>query len=353
MKLTHNSPGRLGQKKKNIFIIRLSHLALSVALLFLALVGSGCSSIKPESGYYVMDVDSALRTFRLYVPSSYDASEPLPLVIAMHGLLDSGNGFAKWTRFEDLAEERGFVVAFPDGVLSGWLSVPSNYELSPLMDTSLWRNKVDDVAFISQLIDDISLVLDIDEKRVYACGASNGGMMSYLLALQIPERIAAAASVAATMPRVFVPESDPNETVPFLLIHGTQDPIIPYEGGAVLGLDRLLEMEQDFDLLDLSVLDFLSAEETAAYWALWNQTEPTPLVEMLPDTDRRDATTVNRSTYSNGAGGTEVVLYTVEDGGHTWPGSKLFVPELFLGKTNHDIDATLVIWEFFEKFSKE
>jgi len=326
---------------------------LVVAASLLVFLSAGCPNPGSVSGEYLVETDEGTRQFRMFVPSSYDGTRTAPLVIAVHQLLHTTNDFAWVTNLESLAEEQGFIVVFPDGLLTGWLSVPEEYRPFPLVDFPSVRDVVDDVAFVSTLIDALSAGMNIDKGRVYVCGASNGGMMSYVLASELSDRVAAVAVVMATMPDCFMSQNEPGPPIPLLIMHGTADPVIPYEGGGILGLDLLLAFAQRVDLLNLSALNFLSAEETAAYWASWNQTDPTPSVEALPDTDPHDGTTVVRSTYSGGLDGSEVVLYTINGGGHTWPGAPEYLPEIVAGRTCRDIDATAVIWEFFQRFRRE
>lgn len=326
-------------------------LILSLVLLLIMLLTSGCPKIRPVSGYYYLEIEPGPRSFRLFVPSSYDGTEPMPLVIVLHAFFQNAWGAAWLTGFEELAEERGFIVMFPDSLLGLWLMLPHDYELPYLWQLEPLLDIVDDVAFISALIDTLSEEINIDQTRVYATGASNGGMMSYLLAMELSDRIAAAATVMTTMPEDYLSKQAPSHPVPMLIMHGSDDPVIPYEGGGMLGL--VFSLDWNLQLEDLLNFGFLSAEETAMYWASRNQTDPTPLVATLPDVDPKDGATVSRLTYTGGLGGSEVVFYIVEGGGHTWPGGRQYLPGVIVGNTCRDIDASTVIWEFFERFRRE
>lgn len=329
-------------------MLKTGMLAVLTPLLLLA---SGCSQILPASGNYFLQVDLTPRTFRMYVPSTYNAGTAIPLVIALHGLLDDGNGFAYATGLEKVAEERGFVVVFPDGLNRAWEAVRQDYILSELLDVSPRSDATDDVTFINTLIDTVAGALTIDDKRVYVTGSSNGGMMSFLLAQELTQRIAAIAVVSASLPADFSHEGALAPPMPLLMIHGTDDTVIPYKGGVVLGWEALLSGNED--ILNLTALNFLSVESSASRWARLNHTDTTPTVINLPDADPKDGTTVRKTTYENGAGGSQVVLYTVKGGGHTWPGGVERLPEFIGGATSRDIDASEIIWDFFDQFLRK
>lgn len=189
------------------------------------------------------------------------------------------------------------------------------------------EGKGDDVAFIGKLLDDLGTVVKVDEKRVYACGMSNGAMMCYRLGAELSDRIAAIAPVAGT---IAIEESKPKRPVPVLHIHGTKDTLVPFEvgQGKAPGFMRLK-----------SVQDSIQA------WVKLNECENQPKTEVL--SKGGDEMPVTRKTYAGGKGGAEVVLVTVEGGGHTWPGQK--PPVGFIGKSAMNVSANDLIWEFFQK----
>jgi polyhydroxybutyrate depolymerase len=187
----------------------------------------------------------------------------------------------------------------------------------------------DDVRFIGRLLDDLASLHRIDRRRVYATGMSNGGMMCYRLALEMPDRIAAIAPVAGTMP---VAGQPPDRPMPVLHFHGTADNVVAYEG--------VPESTQEH-------FSFLSVDESIGFWARQNACLPAPVVTELEDR-ADDGTTVRRLAYENEAGQQRVVLYRIDGGGHTWPGQK--PPPAILGKSTKDIDANDLIWDFFQRF---
>jgi polyhydroxybutyrate depolymerase len=182
------------------------------------------------------------------------------------------------------------------------------------------------VAFIGKLLDDLATVVNVDEKRVYACGMSNGAMMCYRLAAEMSDRIAAIAPVAGT---IAVRESQPARPVPVIHFHGTNDKLVPYETAA--GKVR-------------ASFRGMSVEDSISTWAKLNDCDDSSKatdVLSKPEDDLK----VTRTIYGPGMNGAEVVLIVVEGGGHTWPGRK----PRFRGKSALNLPANDLIWEFFEK----
>ena len=189
------------------------------------------------------------------------------------------------------------------------------------------EGKADDVAFIGNLLDDLGTVVKIDEKRVYACGMSNGGMMCYRLAAELSDRIAAIAPVAGT---IAIDENKPKRPVPVIHFHGSKDGIVPFEmaKGTAPAFMKLK-----------------GVEESVQTWVKINECEQKPKTDMLSKDG--DDMKVTRSIYSGGKDGTEVVLVVIEEGGHTWPGQQ--PPVGFIGKSPRNFSANDVMWEFFKK----
>jgi polyhydroxybutyrate depolymerase len=183
------------------------------------------------------------------------------------------------------------------------------------------------VKFVGRLLDDLATVVNVDPKRVYATGHSNGAMMCYRLAVELSDRIAAIAPVGGTMG---VDVGETQRPVPVIHFHGTLDKLVPWNGpnrGA-----------SEF-------LTFKSVKDTVRAWAKIDGCPEEPVTENMPD-KADDGTTVVRKRYGPGMDNAEVGLYIIEGGGHTWPGEKS--PVAFLGKSTHDISANDLIWEFFQ-----
>lgn len=271
------------------------------------------------------------RSYVLFVPKSYSSDKPMPLVMALHHFTGSGRQMERMSRLDDVAEREGFIVVYPDGRGRRW---SAGFE-----DAKFFlRDNVDDVAFLSTLLDTIESQYSIDTKRVYVTGGSNGSMMTYLLALRMPDRIAAIAPIYGTMPAKFKDLPKPSCAMPVLIMHGTDDPILPWNGGAV-GPGKHIVM--------------LSAEDTAAYWADANGCSASPEVAQEPNTDPNDGTTVERRTYGGCKDGAEVLLYAVKGGGHTWPGSANRLSRFVMGRTSKDISASETVWAFFKRHARQ
>ena len=253
------------------------------------------------------------RSYLLYVPKSYDPTTPVPLVISLHG-------FASWpanqmsvSQWNDLADEHGFIVVYPSGT-----GFPKRWNTSGVASD----DAADDVAFLSDLIDTLSQQYTIDPARIYANGLSNGAGMSNLLACTRSDRIAAIGGVAGayTAP---VQGCSPTRPVPIIAFHGTADPIVPYAGGAA-GPNGFV---------------FPAVPDWAAAWAARNGCGETP--EDLPASDE-----VSGVRYTGCTDGADVVFYTIQGGGHSWPGGGK-LPKGIVGHTTEDINASAVMWEFF------
>ena len=189
----------------------------------------------------------------------------------------------------------------------------------------------DDVAFTSDLIDHIAADYAINQSRVYATGWSMGANMSYDIACQLSDRIAAFAPVANQMSEMQIATCISERPTPMLQIHGTSDPIVPYNGAVFpSGMDS-----------------FLVATRTAMYWAEQNGCSPTADTTTFADLDTSDQSTVTVYTYGDCDVGADVLFYEITDGGHTWSGGAP-LPE-FLGPVNRDIHASSEIWNFFNR----
>ena len=165
-------------------------------------------------------------------------------------------------------------------------------------------------------------------------GISNGGMMAQRVACESADRLAGIALVAGSMPEALAAICKPSRPLPVLIIHGTEDPIVPWNGGAVAGFE-------DFGKV-------LSAGDTARFWSQGNLCRGGVNTIQEPDRDPRDGTRVNRGTVSGCPARAAVMLVTVEGGGHTWPGGHQYLPERFIGRTSREFDANRMIWDFFQ-----
>ncbi len=164
---------------------------------------------------------------------------------------------------------------------------------------------------------------NIDPDRIYSTGMSNGVFMSFLLACQLSDRIAAIASVTGSMTPETYNDSDPQHPTPILQMHGTSDTTVPYTG--TTWSEPIAEVIQ--------------------YWQNYNNCSVIPVVTVLPNLDPNDGSTIELSIFEDGDNGVTVEHYKVIGGGHTWPGNA------YGGAgTNNDIDASEEIWSFFNRY---
>lgn len=256
--------------------------------------------------------DGIERDYRIRVPVG---AEGAPLIFNLHGFGSSAFEQELYSFMNTVADTAGFFVCYPDG-----LGMQQAWNVG-------WEfgSQADDVGFISALIDTLAADYSIDTNRVYSCGMSNGGFMSYRLACELNDRIAAVASVTGSMVPSYLPDCDPGKPVPVLEIHGTADDVVAYEGTPPISAPIP------------EVLDF---------WADNNGCATEPVEEAVPDTDMSDATTATRVFFPDCEDGQDVLHFRINGGGHTWPGSSIPV-----GVTNQDIEASVEIWHFFRQFT--
>jgi polyhydroxybutyrate depolymerase len=257
------------------------------------------------------------REYLLYVPKSYESTRPTPLVISLHGAGIWGAVQRDLSQFNRVADREGFIVVYPSGIGGHGVRVWHEEE-----GPGLSR----DVKFISELIDTLEAHYNIDSTRIYANGLSNGGGMSFALSCTLSHRIAAVGLVASAQLLPFKWCTD-RHPVPMIDFHGTADPETPYRGGT--------------SWVAPGHKGFASQLIWAASWAQRNKCAPRP-------TDSRIAPDVVRRVYTRCANGADVELYTIEGGGHTWPGGGHH-PEWFVGRMSYSIDASQLMWEFFRQ----
>lgn len=306
------SPRRAGFAWLIVFALLLAAVLPAAPALPQA-VSSGCGLRPAQLGVVDGSVESGgrVRTYRLYVPTTYDPARPTALVLSLHGFASNPSQQARFSGFDELAEAEGFLAVYPQGT---GLPLRWNAGIRGLNAGST----VDDVAFIRDLLDHLAAQFCVDPTRVYATGLSNGGGMSHRLACALADRVAAIGTVAGAYP---LPEDDtcqPARPVPVIAFHGTADLIVPYAGNR----------------------DLAAASEWAAAWAARNGCAPTP-------TDLAPVGSARGMRYSGCSGGAEVHFYTVEGGGHTWPGGPP-LPALIIGRTAADVDASRLMWTFFQ-----
>ena len=265
-----------------------------------------------------------MRTYRVYIPPELPKDVPAALVLVFHGGDRDGASAERLTRFDDLADREKFLVVYPDGIGKHWNDGRAVASFETV------RQNVDDVAFVAALLDAMSRDFRVDPDRVFAAGFSNGAIFANLLGARLAARLAAIASVAGSLAEPLRSEFRPPRSVSVLLVSGSDDPILPYAGGA----------------LSTAHGRVLGVEETARLWAAANGCGPDPAKDP-PSPTVGECRSV-RTRWTGGRGRSEVVLDTIEGGGHTWPGAGPQPPTaVVVGRACPEPDATREIWEFF------
>ncbi len=279
-------------------------------------VAATCTGKKLGAGDRVMTVPSGglVRTVLVHVPASYDPAKGTMLVLNFHGYSSDGAQEQVLSRMNQASDANGFIAVHPYGVANSWNA--------GVCCGTAWLDGTDDVGFVGKMLDQLESDYCIDPKQVHSTGMSNGAFLSHRLACEMSDRIASIAPVAGV---VGVPACNPSRPVPVLHFHGTSDLLVPYKGGQSGGIP--------------GVPAFISVAESIAGW---RERDKCPPGDGKPFYQQGDATCVRWSGCEQGS---EVVLCTLEGGGHTWPGG---VPVPALGKTSNDINATGAMVQFFK-----
>lgn len=282
---------------------------LFIAVVFTTLFTFGQTTVEGS-----FEHDGQTREYRVYVPEIYDGSEPVALVFNLHGYGSNNLEQEAYGDFRPVADTANFILVHPQGLeddfgLNHW--------------NCFGTSSVDDVDFISQLIDTIYSKYNIDGGRIYSTGMSNGGFMSHKLACLLSGRITAVASVTGSITTVDLDDCITNHPMPVMQIHGTDDGTVPYEG----------------------TMFFVPIEELVAHWVDFNECNADPIVTEVPDVDTDDGCTATHYVYEGGLLESTVEFYKINGGGHTWPGASFET-----GVTNQDFNASAEIWRFFSKY---
>lgn len=261
--------------------------------------------------------DGLTRTYILYIPANYTGLENVPLLFNFHGYSSNASEQMGYGNFRPIADTAGFLIVHPQGTLDN--SNVTHFNVG-------WGGSAtDDVGFTEALIDSLSADYTIDQSRIYSTGMSNGGFMSFHLACNLSNRIAAIGSVTGSMVPFTITNCNASHPTPVLQIHGTSDGTVPYNGssGWTASIPTVL-----------------------THWANYNNCDIPSTTTAVPNTNTSDGSTVEKIVYANGDNCTEVVHFKITGGGHTWAGSAF--P---LSGTNYDINASKEVWNFVSKYN--
>jgi len=272
-------------------------------------------------------VDGTERTYLLHLPETVTLIHNLPLVFVFHGGGGTGKQIMKETGFNKISDKEKFIVVYPNGENKGW----NDGRGEPIEKTIH-----NDVKFISKLIDTITKQYNIDTNRIFSTGISNGGFFSFYLAYKMSNKFLAIAPVTANIPKNLKDKYTLENPVSLLLINGTEDPLVKYEGGKIgfkFGKSRGKS---------------ISTDETISIFIKNNKCSDKPKAEEIPDKIDDDECYATKYTYSGGIKNTDVVLIKITNGGHTWPGGTQYLPKKLIGNTCKDFNGAEVIWDFFK-----
>ncbi|MDP4664435.1 MAG: hypothetical protein NWQ55_12000 [Salibacteraceae bacterium] len=287
-----------------------------ISILISLFAFSACQRSKFDSEYETLKHDGEKRSYLLHVPEGYSSDSAVALIIALHGGTGSAKNIEEQSGLADFSDEKGFILCSPNGLNRTWNAGNCCGKAS--------ENEVDDVGFISALIDEVSANYSINSKQIFFTGMSNGAMMSYRLACELSDKIAAIAPVAGTM---VATECNPSQAVSVVHFHSYEDENVPYDGGIGNGisdhynppLDSVFNAWNGFNNCALST--YFSYNDNVDFWSWLNCTDST-----------------------------ELQLYITKDGGHSWPMG--IAPRKNADQPSVAINANEVMWHFFMSHPK-
>jgi polyhydroxybutyrate depolymerase len=332
--------------------VTLAVSALSATSCRRSLPSEDCLTNPPtEAGQSVCTVPGFDdRDFILHVPKAFDGKTPLPVIFALHGGGGRKEGFGPITCPEgdetnancltNVANERGFVLVYPDGTESSlnlrtW---GASEKKAGFQCVHACEENVDDIAYLKTLMDHVAKLVPVDPKRIFVTGFSNGGEMTYRVACELSDRVAAVAPVGGGNMIALTGTCAPSRPTPLLHIHGKSDPCYPLEGGVGTCPGQ---PEGQY----ASVIESVIGTTDKPGWAIRNGCSPDmPEVVALPD-DASDGTTAEKQTFTQCQAPVQFV--TVTNGGHTWPGGDQYLGADTVGLVSKDFSASEMILDFF------
>jgi len=301
---------------------------VSLGLLATFVVAGSCLVAAQSAVDETLEHAGYQRGYRLHVPAGIEegGASAVPLVVLLHGRGGSGSGMAQLSGFDDLADEHGFIVVYPDGIDNQW-----NY----VDGIEGYQNEVPDSDFLRALVAYLADSYPVDSRRVYVAGFSNGGFMAQRLACDGNDLFAAFASVGAAGYGGQPASCGDPEPVSILFMHGTKDTVVPFAG-----------LRQQGPNGPVTVL--ASVEQTFGYWTDRIGCSTTIDARQLAAMRSADME-VHVLDATNCPADHQLELVVIVGGGHNWPGRPGLIPSDIGGEVNLDIDASSFIWSFFER----
>lgn len=306
----------------------------------LILITFSCSSgddptiapiVFPELIEGTLNYQNLERRYALHIPTTYDGTQETPLVVFLHGGGGNITSAQNFTLFNRVSDENGFLVLYPQG---SYESIENSFVWADGRGLPPDNQGIDDVGFINELVATIKTEYNINAKKVYICGFSNGSFLTQKIAFENNSQFAAMATLGGTMHQSFFDMGNPNRTIPMMYLFGTEDHLVPYNGGFVSNNPDLAPV--------------VGIEDAVNFWVTNNQCQTTLPVVEFANINTDDNSTVTVFEYTDGIDGAKVIFYKINGGGHTWPG--VSIPNESLGVVNLDILASEELWKFFNQF---
>ncbi|XDD47061.1 PHB depolymerase family esterase [Leptospira sp. WS39.C2] len=269
-------------------------------------------------------LDGVKRSYLVHYPKKWDGL-PIPLLVALHGRFGNGISMMKQTKLNEVADEKGFIVIFPDGYKRSWADGRGS---SPADEAS-----INDVVFIESIVKRMVAEGSVDPKSVFLVGHSNGGFMAQRLAIEKPELWKGVMSVAAqlSVAHLKTKQNFKNHPVSVGIMAGTEDPLVPYSGGYVRDGKEIL-----------------SVADSILRWKEWNGCNESIDKKTKDFIEDGNTLVINFERYEQCADNKIVTLIRLNGLGHSWPGETPMLPFVNQGKTTKVIDASLFVWEFMD-----
>ncbi|NAY93405.1 prolyl oligopeptidase family serine peptidase [Muricauda sp. JGD-17] len=270
------------------------------------------------------------REFILHIPQGYDGTEETPLVMVLHGGSGNAESVQGFTQMNPVSDQNGFLVVYPQG----FGPASPGYSWADGRATSATEMEVDDVGFIEKLVSELRSEYNVDSKKIYVCGFSNGGFMTQKLACELPDTFAGVGTLAATIGLDVLQNCSNAQSIPTIFMLGDADAFVPYDGGTVANNPTPVE----------------GIETLVDYWVENNACATNEPALKLPNTDTTDNSTVTLFKYTDCDCNADVSFYRINGGEHTWSGVENVSYEEVAGETNEDINASSVLWSFFSQY---
>lgn len=273
------------------------------------------------------------RKYTIHQPLGYTNTTLTPIVLMLHGGGGTMQSAQPFTELNNVSNDNGFLAVYPQG----YTPVQNGFSWADGRGTAADNAGIDDVGFIDKLLDVLENDYSADTERIYICGFSNGGFMTQRLACQANERFAAMASLGSIMDTILISNCNPNRPIPMLLLLGTADPFVPYNGGQMIGSGN--------------VTPIVAMDTLVNFWKTNNGCSTASPPVNLPDINTNDNSTVTVFDYTDcDCDNSMVKFYRINGGGHTWPGVPNPIYEIIAGPTNQDIHASEELWDFFSQY---